>query len=289
MRKKEEMKFKHIQVGGVEFAVDVAANRLVELQNPLNNIPFDQMQYHGTHYTMSFDHRLKNIPTAHSRNWDVSELKVPQLIELDPEGMALKYGKPVHWPGGNSDFRMMVDEKLLLSRLRGNKPMIEIIGTSFIVDLEQQALVSSRAVQTQRVNFQELILSPDKKNYRAVYDLVEHKNTFLPVSDLLSTPKGLVLIEFPIQQYLDPVGFLRSQMGKSPDSFVGGNDYAAQHFLMSHQATRALAPAKVITWEEVGVGKRIEHNLERFMNKQFDRLARDKLPAIRRRNKRMGL
>src|SRR6201999_2781614 len=65
---------------------------------------------------------------------------VPQMTELDPQNMAVKYGCTVGQLKGKPDFEIMVDQQALAFRREGMLPKIAISGEVFTIDLRMQEL-----------------------------------------------------------------------------------------------------------------------------------------------------
>ena len=258
------------KLDGVPFIVDIDKRELREKENQMNVISFNRMAYKGSHYQLLYDRKQRGTTTARTAVSDMMRIDVPQLIELDAVGMALKYRQPLNRIQLLSDYKVIVDQKILQQRDGGQLPEIEIVHKPFLVDLSDTRLFPRDNPRARGIQLDELVFSPDRQNYRAVYDVRNQSNDFLRVSDLLSIPKGLMLVEFPTESYLDPIGILKSahpigfkEFLKNPDS-----NFTMQSFLMEHQATQKLEAAKIIPWEKVGVKDLISQNLEKYTTRE---------------------
>ncbi|TYR37415.1 hypothetical protein FXV77_05270 [Sphingobacterium phlebotomi] len=88
-----------IDVKGTFFLVDALKERLCQRDDTQNKIPFHVFERDGDGYRILFDTVLKNIPESKeavlaepARYWWVI---LPALMELDPEGIALRYDIPL--------------------------------------------------------------------------------------------------------------------------------------------------------------------------------------------------
>lgn len=88
-----------VDVRGTEFYVDVIHDELWQKGNPDNKIPFGVFDQDGDGYTFLYDLETKTTP---GRSEELTEIKtsyvwvtLKALMELDPEGIALKYNIPL--------------------------------------------------------------------------------------------------------------------------------------------------------------------------------------------------
>jgi hypothetical protein len=87
-----------VDILGTAFFVDVLHERLQQQDNPGNRIPFDVFEQDRDGYTFLYDRLRKNVPDEIEFN-ELDErfirVTLPALMELDPEGIALKYHIPL--------------------------------------------------------------------------------------------------------------------------------------------------------------------------------------------------
>lgn len=88
-----------IDIKGTDFYLDVLNDELWQKGNRENKIPFHVFELDGDGYTFLYDEETKSTP---GRAEDIAEIKpgyvwvtLKALMELDPEGIALKYGIPL--------------------------------------------------------------------------------------------------------------------------------------------------------------------------------------------------
>ena len=133
-------------------------------------------------------------PRAFARQQSIDH-QVPQMTELDPEGMSLKYGCTAEQLKGKPDFEVMVDQEALALRHKGMLPRIDISGEAFVVDLRMQELRHA-------ANFYPIIslksfeLTNDGWNYEAYYHPVMKQVVDLDPK-LLEFPEGVIKIKIP--------------------------------------------------------------------------------------------
>lgn len=88
-----------IDIKGTLFEVDACREALLEKGNPRNRIPFQVFDQEGDGYRFLYDTLLKNVPASKAAVLEEPErycwVTVQALMELDPEGIALRYDIPL--------------------------------------------------------------------------------------------------------------------------------------------------------------------------------------------------
>ena len=85
-----------MDIAGTAFFVDVMHEELRQQDNPENRISFNVFNQEGDGYTFLYDRKRKNVPENPTQMEDGFEwVTLPALMELDPEGIALKYDIPL--------------------------------------------------------------------------------------------------------------------------------------------------------------------------------------------------
>ena len=88
-----------VTIEGTEFCVDVMREELFEKANQKNRISFNVFSQEGNGYTFLYDRTRKNVPENGETIEKLEEsfvwVTLPALMELDPEGIALKYDIPL--------------------------------------------------------------------------------------------------------------------------------------------------------------------------------------------------
>lgn len=88
-----------VNIGGILFYVDVKREELRQTDDPGNRISFNAFRQEGDGYLFLYDTSTKNTPASKKTALENIErlrwVMLPALMELDPEGIALKYDIPL--------------------------------------------------------------------------------------------------------------------------------------------------------------------------------------------------
>lgn len=88
-----------IDIQGTFFEVDAFREILCQKDDGKNRIPFHSFEREGDGYRLLFDTVLKNVPESKEAVFaDPARycwVIIPALMELDPEGIALRYDIPL--------------------------------------------------------------------------------------------------------------------------------------------------------------------------------------------------
>ncbi len=86
-----------VDIAGAAFCVDVVLEQLKQRDNLSNRIPFEAFRQSRNGYAFVYDSLVMNVAeegiTPNGTRY--FEVILPALMELDPEGIALKYGIPM--------------------------------------------------------------------------------------------------------------------------------------------------------------------------------------------------
>ena len=243
-----------VNIEGTPFLVDVEKSELRQADSPANTISFHDMGDEGTHYTFNYDRAKRGLPPlSKPPSEDIVGINIPQMVSLDPEGMARKYGLTVEELRGKNDFDIIVDQQLLAERLSGKLPTINIAGNDFIIDLQFNELRLKNNVGN-RISLINMDVSSDGERLCFFYNpTVKHIVQINPT--IIVLPDDVVFIEIPNEFTLDPVGANR-QYGLSDTTLL--RKYPLQKNL----------EAKVIPLSETRLPKMIKENKEK-RNKQW--------------------
>lgn len=239
-------------IEGTDFIVDVANLQLREKANPDNVIPVFDMRDVGDGYVFDYSSKEKNIPMLFGDDTDIRTVKIPELVELDPVGMAEKYGRPVHNVQDKTDFELMVDQQAFGKRLMGQLPTVDIAGHTFFVDIRMDMLRPKDDFLSNGIVFNKIqyYYNDIREAYIIPYNSAKHEFQELNHYNITSIPKDLIIISFPHESRLDPIGFNRKCGVDEMDGLKETN-------LKSH------FEAKVIDWKEAGIEETIQENIRR--------------------------
>jgi hypothetical protein len=195
-------------IEGTSFVVDINKQVLRQTNDQENEISFiNHMQDHGTFYRLLYDQDEKRAAEDLFDQNRVKVIDIPQLTELDPEGMALKYQIPPEQLRGKSDFDVMVDQDALLRRQQGILPQIDIAGEAFTIDLRLQELRNTQYFFPV-ISLKSFALIDDGSGYEAFYHPVIKQIVEIDPK-LTEFPEGVIKIQIPNELGLDPVATAR--------------------------------------------------------------------------------
>lgn len=240
------------KIEGTAFFVDVNNMALREKNNPGNIILIaDMNDSAGQGYRFDYDRKEKNIPGRFSRHADMIQVQLPDLVVLDPEGMAGKYGLSMGELKGMTDFDLMVDPKAYALRVKqGRLPEVDIAGWTFYVDLRMDRLRPRDDFMSEGIVFSDIDHLYEEENNR--YVVPYNKKTHEAALDwdfvkAVSIPKEVLCISFPHESQLDRIGWNRLH-GRDLNTGlkIGG---IRSHF-----------KAGVIPWLKTGIYQTIREN-----------------------------
>ncbi|MDQ1803077.1 hypothetical protein RAH57_03710 [Chryseobacterium sp. CKR4-1] len=252
-----------INIEESEFVVDVNNFLLWEKNNPHNTIQFSDMKDTGDGYEFEYCRDDKNIPFFFYSDNSVM-VKLPALIELDPEGMAMKYNFSVQDFKGKTDFDIMVDKVEYDKRVFiGILPILDIAGHTFYVDLRMDMLRPKDDFLSKGIVFSKLdgYYIENKEKYLIPYNPETREFQEPNYHAITEFPKDLIAIEIPMEKKLDPVGWNR-KMGLDPKADLKWVGLRSQH------------TATIIPWKDTPLLKIIDSNL---LLKQKKELKKDSL------------
>lgn len=248
---KEKRTLPTINIEGTEFLVDVNKLELSQKGNPKNIISIFHMRDLGDGYEFSYGLQEKNIPHLYSSNEKIT-VTIPELVTLDPQGMAAKYN--IADVTGKSDFDLMVDQDVLRKRIRlGQLPTVDIAGHIFYADARIELLRPKDDFTTMGIRFSEIehYFDEDKNCYIIPYNPTTHQFQELDYDTITEYPKELLAVEFPHEYTLDPIGWNRHN----------GFDETQN---LKKTGLKLEFTARTIPWNETGIDQTIKKNLKRL-------------------------
>ncbi|MFV8326895.1 hypothetical protein [Flavobacterium sp. ZS1P14] len=253
---KEKRALPTINIEATEFLVDVNKLELSEKSNPKNIISIFHMRDLGDGYEFSYGLQEKNIPHLFSSNKKIT-VTIPELVKLDPEGMAAKYN--ITDVTSKSDFDLMVDQDALQKRIRlGHLPTVDIARHTFYADARIDLLRPKDDYTTMGIRFSEIdhYFDEEKNCYIIPYNPTTHEFQELDYDNITEYPKELLAIEFPHEYKLDPIGWNRRN----------GFDETQN---LKRIGLKLQFKARTIPWNETGIDETIKENLKRLQSKKM--------------------
>ncbi|MBN9284121.1 MULTISPECIES: hypothetical protein [unclassified Flavobacterium] len=261
-------------INGTEFIVDVENLQLREKNNDNNVISFLAMNEMNRGYQFIYNTIGNNMSIFAGTDQYNVIVNVPELVDLDPVGMAQKYGCKLEEVKSKTDFDLMVDQKALNRRMSGILPTINIEGDLFYVDVAKDCLRPADDFISNGISFTEIEerFDEERNAYVIPYDKQKKEYQKLDYENITAIPKDLVVVAFPAEYDLDPIGFNRKYRQREFQTLKEVN--VRSHF-----------KADVVSWEEFGMVRLIEENLKKQkpVNEKMD----DKADKKQRRSRRL--
>lgn len=240
------------KVHETDFYVDVFKHELREKSNPENIISVNDMRFEGGVYSFGFDILSKNLPDWSSERRNIIQATIPMLCSIDPEGMAVKYNKPLEYVKANTDFEIIVDQDLYKRRLAGELPVMDIMDWPFYVDERLGSLRPKDDFSTMGLKFREMDEINDKGDYVFAYKPSSHQIAFPDYENMTEVPKDVFLIQIPNEMDSDPIGFARN------------NGLDIKSFALQHPPQRDLKATVLQFGDQPGLTELIEKNRKRL-------------------------
>ncbi len=246
-------------IEGTDFLVDVDKVELREKSNPENVISFFEMKDVGNGYVFDYSIKDKNLPSLFGTDQEITTLQIPEMVDLDPVGMAEKYGISMRNIKGKTDFDLMVDQSALQQRQMGRLTTIDIAGHLFYVDIPMDMLRPKDDFHSKGIQFSEIDNYYDEVKNRYIIPYNPRTREFQEpdFNTILAIPKELIVIEFPHERVLDPVGVNRKWGYAETEDLKKIN--IKPHF-----------EAKIIHWKETGIEETINENIKKLQRQQSE-------------------
>ncbi len=248
-----------VEIEGTLFIVDVLKEELREKSNPENVMDINEMRYapNNEGYTFLYDPFTKGFPSENKvyvYNYleSLTDVTIPQLVTLDPVGMAERYNIALDDVKGKTDFELMLKpgSPFDLRLNKGMLPTLDIAGQIFYIDLQMEKLRPKDDFKSRGINITEIkeYYDHDKQLYVIPYNPSTHELQPYDITTLTELPKDIITVQFPDLVLLDPVGWV-----KKLNSSVG--EIKQLDFLQMDHA------ARIVPWEETNVPIHIKRNV----------------------------
>lgn len=209
-------------VGGVEFKIDVANCRLIERENDKNTISLlDHIARNKKGYSFVFNPLTKKVMYGKVFSRGAAMVDLPDMVKLDPIGMSIKYGLTLGEVKAKTDFQLMVDQDAYQKRLAGELPVLDLQGHIYSIDIRSHRLVSKDDIARADISLYDLnfVNVDNQATYMLGYNTERKDIELVDVYEIFSkneVPDNLVPLTFPVDEYLDPIGF-NIEMGNAID------------------------------------------------------------------------
>ncbi len=237
-------------IAGTDFLVDVRKFELREKSNEKNIIFFKDMFEDDRGYFFAYNSRIKNIPKFFEHG--NLQVKIPEFVNLDPVGMAQKYGLTLEDIRTKTDLDLMVDQDALHRRIvMGQLPTITIAGHIFYVNARVDHLHPKDDFKTMGICFSDIghYFNEEKDVYTIPYNPKTHEFQEIAYDKIKEYPKDLIAVKFPHERVLDPVGWNRRY----------GFDETED---LKKIGLKLRFRAQTIPWHKTGIDEIIKENLK---------------------------
>ncbi|MBK1439806.1 hypothetical protein JHJ32_07415 [Parapedobacter sp. ISTM3] len=244
------------EIDDLRFTVEVDNGLLRNIENSREVLGFSFMEDKGTHYLLYRypDTGVQMPPSFASNVQAYTETEVPQMVKLDPEGVASKYGIEID-KLPERDLDLVGNAELFELREQGVLPTVEIHGHIFHVYLRTGYLQPKDDYTTLGIPLSKLGYDPSGTRYMFIYDTEKHTLFETDWDELTAIPKEAIPIALPFDKVLDPY-YVAEKNGwiKYPDmSRSWFNEFPVRYNLV----------AQVLPWDETFVPDLIKENVER--------------------------
>lgn len=252
------------------FFIDVEKAELRQKDDPTNAISIFDMRDTGKGYQFEYSHDHKNTPGLFDTDGWVTII-LPELVKLDPVGMAEKYNYPLDQIHLKTDFDLMVDQEAYQKRLNGILPIVEIADHPFYVDIRMDMLRPHDDFLSKGIVFSgiEHYFMEDKDAYVIPYNPKTHEFQEIDIDTITEFPKDLIAVSFPHESILDPIGFNRLYRS---DKFFGLKETNLKSYITAEQ----------VAWKDMGLEETIKKNINKPVKKEPKNSSR---PPIKKRPK----
>ena len=251
-------KRKEINIYGEPFCFDAATDCLVHQRVPSFHIPFSHLRDMGDSYLLPFYPHFQNSTLLDVSAQGVMAWPVPTRVELDPEGMAEKYGVHQEEIGGKSDFEVMVNQEMYMLRKLGKLPTVKLCDLDFIIDLRYSELRVKSDFARRSISFHDInqyrgidVVSDEKDKLWFPYEPEKRSVSNILFRRLEIIPPEIVMIELPNEKTLDPFNYARA------------NQIDIQAFLKLNPIQGFEFEAKIIPWGKTNLPEIIRENVNR--------------------------
>jgi hypothetical protein len=198
-----ERKLPEISLDGTIFFYDVSFAELRQKDEPLNTISVYDLTNMGTHYEGKFNPVHKCL-SEYGENTIL--IKVPQMVEADAEGIAIKYNLEIkEVPKLDRDLRC--PEILYQDRIKGILPHVTIGEDDYTVDWRLKEIRLTNE-PWRSISLRDLDMDRTGHKYLFFYHLPSKTKIELPET-ITELPSDVVLVTLPFELHIDPVAVAR--------------------------------------------------------------------------------
>lgn len=207
---KNERKLPEIKIDNRLWLVDVEGYQIIDKENPENRISALDMEYlkDGYRFLYSVDTQtLENLFVQ--PDGDFFFVNLFHFTEMDPEGVAKLYNLPVSAVKNKSDFEIMTDKQVVISRLQGKLPSVDIFGDEFYIFSDLEVFIPKSDYLEKEIEFMDVVkyYNHDTKVCEFPYNFRTKQIENIDRENILAFPPYTVVIALPEPAVIDPVGY----------------------------------------------------------------------------------
>jgi len=210
---KRGRKLPEINILGRPWLVNVDDYEIIDKEHPANSIAGYEMRYSDNGYRFAFSKRYQNLSNPLDGETDeVVTVNLFHFTEMDPEGVAKKYGLKVNEVKGKTDYEVMEDKRALIDRMRGRQTTVDIAGHTFYVDFPMEMLRPEDNFFSNGIPFSELdhYYNEELDRLEVSYNKQTQELEEVDYENIVEQPDNLLIVAFPTPDKLDPVGYARA-------------------------------------------------------------------------------
>ncbi|MBK1439805.1 hypothetical protein JHJ32_07410 [Parapedobacter sp. ISTM3] len=160
-------------IHGIPFEVNAESGELIYHRSGTLALEFRAMKDMGTHYLAYFDTKRHQLVGYRGMRPEFVEVKIPQMVELDPRGVAKMYTIDVsQLPGRDSELRC--ESELFRQRKSGKQPIIDIYGYTYFVKLAFDMLEPKDFTKA-GISLWDMLRPRFGSGYRFMFDTVDQR------------------------------------------------------------------------------------------------------------------
>lgn len=234
--------------------VDSDGYRLIDKERPTVSIHGYEMRYSDSGYRFAYSRKYKTLANPHDDEGDdIILVHLLHFTEMDPEGVARKYGLKAEEAKGKTDYEIMADKRALIDRMRGRLTTVDIDGHTFFVDFPMECLRPKDNFFSRGIPFSKFDEFYNEETNR--YDLPYNRKTQelepMDYENIVEHPRNVLIASIPPSDQLDPVGYARAR------GFT-------VEFMLGEHPQRAHFKAKILQGEASWLNGIIRENRERL-------------------------
>ncbi len=189
---------------------DLEGFQIVDKENPKNRISVLDMQYSEDGYRFAYSKSSQTLAKAyHQQPDDVLYVNLFHFTEMNPSGVAKKYGLSVDEVIGKTDYEVMIDKQLCLERLKGNLPTVDIAGDVYYLDASAERFYQKKNAVHREIPLSDILDFYNQKSqrYEIPYNYRTGKIEVIDRDRIVEHPPGVSIVAIPQPAEMDPIGY----------------------------------------------------------------------------------